>query len=157
MFLRKIGFSQSRQKHAAGLIVFRLSWVGTRGAGYTVGTGAIKENLMPGRPEALWGLRCYQRRASPKVKNLATGIAMEVIMMSLARNLVAGCLTGNLYRLQPFLFHQILDVPIDRGNSEAAMMKPGGFQSLVRRQRPICIEECLTNRRLLFCIALLHR
>jgi len=112
---------------------------------------------MPGRPEALWKLRRYRRHASPKVKNFATGIAMEVIMMSLARNLVAGCLTGNLYRLQPFLFHEILNVSIDCGDSEAAMMKPGGFQSLVRRQRPICIEECLTNRRLLFCIAPLHR
>jgi len=112
---------------------------------------------MPGRPEALWKLRRYRRHASLKVKNFAALIAMEMIVMGLARNLVAGCLTGNLYRLQPFLFNEILNVPIDRGDSEAAMTEPGGFQSLIRRQRPVCIEERLTNRRFLFCIAPLHR
>lgn len=112
---------------------------------------------MADRAEALWKLRRYRRHASFEVKNFATGIAMEMIVMFLARDLVAGCLAGNLYRLQPFLFHKILNVPINRGDSEAAMMEPGGFQSLVGRQRAICIEECVTNRRFLFCIALFHR
>jgi len=111
---------------------------------------------MPGGAKPLRKFEFRRRKAPLQVKNLAARIAMEVVVMLLAGHFVARCITGDIYRLQPFLTHQILNVSIDRGNSQASMMTPGSFQSFFGRQRSVRLEECLTNRRLLSCIALFH-
>ena len=97
-----------------------------------------------------------RRKASLQVKNLAARIAMEVVMMFFAGYFVAGFIARHVHRLQPFFYHQILNISIDRGDSEASMMTPGGLESLIRSQRSVRFDECLADRRLLSCIALFH-
>jgi len=111
---------------------------------------------MPSGAKPLREFEFRRRKAPLEVKNLAARIAMEVVVMFLAGYFVARYITRDIYRLQPFLTHQILNVPVDRGNSQASVMAPGAFQSFIRRQRPVHLEECLTDRRLLSCIALFH-
>jgi hypothetical protein len=123
---------------------------------YTLRTGAVEKNLMPGGAKSFWKFELCWRKATIQVKNFAAPIAMEVVVMLLARHFVASCIAGNLHGLQPPLVHEILNVPIDRCDSETSVMAPGAFQSFIRGQRPVHLEECLTDRRFLSCIALFH-
>jgi len=125
-------------------------------AGNTLRTGAIEEELMPGGAKPLRKFEFRRRKATIQVKNFATPIAIEVVVMVLAPHFVASCIAGNLHGLQPPLVHELLNVPIVRRDSEASVMAPGAFQSLIRGQRPVHLEECLTDRRFLSCIALFH-
>jgi hypothetical protein len=81
---------------------------------------------------------------------------MEVIVMLFACHFVPRCVARNLHRLEPFLLYQVLNVSIDRGDSESSMMPPSDFQGLIGRQRPVRLEEGRADRGLLFCLALFH-
>jgi hypothetical protein len=133
-----------------------LSGVRTRRAGYTVGTSAIQEDLMPSRLESFWKFRHCRRHTSLKVKNLATGIALEVVMMFLACHLVAGCLAGNLYRLQPAFGDQCLDVSINGRDSEGWVTQLRTLPDFFCGERSISFCECLPNGRFLPCLSLIH-
>ena len=111
---------------------------------------------MPGGAKPLRKFEFCWREATIQVKNFAATIAVEVVMMLLARHFVASFIAGNLHGLEPSLVHQILNVSIDRCDSKASVMASGAFQSFIRGQRPVHLEECLTDRRLLSCIALFH-
>lgn len=111
---------------------------------------------MPGDAKPLRKFEFCWRKATIQVKNFAAPIAVEVVVMLLARHFVASCIAGNLHGLQPSLVHEILNVPVDRCNSKASVMTSGAFQSFIRGQRPVHLDECLTNRRLLSCVALFH-
>ena len=92
-----------------------------------------------------------------EVKELAALIAMEVVVVFLSRKFVSVRISGNRHNLQPFLCYKSLNVAIHGGNSQPWMMEPGGLQSLVWREWPLILEKSLSDRRLLLCVAFLHR
>ena len=58
---------------------------------------------------------------------------MEVVVMLLACHFITSGIAGKLDRLQPFLLHQSLNVAIDGGDTQLAMVALRGFQSLIHR------------------------
>lgn len=75
--------------------------------------------------------------ASFQVIDLATRIAMKVMVMLFACKLVAGWLSGNIDRGEPAFLDQYLDVPINSRNSNCLMKLKGTFERFFRRQRPV--------------------
>ena len=69
---------------------------------------------MSGGAKSLWEFRRGLCNAAFQVEHLATGIAVEVMVVLFARYFIAGCIARNLHRLQPFFFDEALDIAIDR-------------------------------------------
>lgn len=88
---------------------------------------------------------------------LAAIVALEMVMVLLAGNLVAGRITGNLNRCQPAIFDQRFDVAINRGNSQTAMALLRGRQGFFQRERSISLSECPADRVLLSCMPDVHQ
>jgi hypothetical protein len=55
----------------------------------TLRTGAVEKELVPGGAKSFGKVEFCRRKAPLQVKNLAASIAMEVVVMLLARHFVA--------------------------------------------------------------------
>lgn len=107
--------------------------------------------------EAAWKAWFDLLLAAFEFIELAAIVAMEMVMMFLAGNLVAGRVTWNLNRSQPVIFDQRFDIAIDSRDSQTAMMPLRGCQRLFQRERSIGLAECLADRVFLSCVPDSHR
>lgn len=85
-------------------------------------TDAVEKELMPRCAKSPGKLRFRLGNAPLNVKELATAIAMKMMVMLLPRNLVACCIAGKFDWLQPRLLDQALNISIDRGNSKSGIV-----------------------------------
>lgn len=85
-----------------------------------------------------------------------TGIAMEVVMMALAGDLVSGRLARQFYRREPTLLRQRLQVPVHGRQAHASDFFLTKFEHLRRAQRAVMLEEDVTNGAALARVALSH-
>lgn len=76
-------------------------------------TVPVQEELVAGRTEAPGKPRLRLGDASFQVKDLPTRIAVEVVVMLFACELIAGGLSRNFNRDEPSILNQGLDVPIN--------------------------------------------
>lgn len=97
-------------------------------------------------PEATRQFRPERGDTSLQFKELLASIALEMMVMGFAGYFVPGGVAGNIYRLQPSLVHQRLDVAIDRRLAKSRMMALRALQNFVRRQWPVGFEKGVANR-----------
>jgi len=68
--------------------------------------------------------------------DLAARAAMEVMMVGLAGEFVAGRLAGEFDDGQPPLLHQPLHIAVDRRHAQPLTLRLGSPQDLIHRQGP---------------------
>ncbi len=73
---------------------------------------------MAGDTEAAWKLGVVTEFAALQLEDLATTIAAEVMMMSLAGNLIAQGFAGHGDCRKPITLQQCADVAIDGGDTQ---------------------------------------
>jgi hypothetical protein len=83
----------------------------------------------------------------------AAFVAVEMMMMFFARHLVARGGTWDLNGQKPAVLQQCIDVPIDRGNSESAVVFSRADMRFLGRKRTARVQEGLANRVLLFRVS----
>ena len=88
---------------------------------------------------------------------LATVVAVEVVMMLLARNLVTRRFTWNLNRGQPAILDQRFDVSINGSNSQTLVVLLRGRQSFFQRERSISLGKCFADSVFLSCVTDIHQ
>lgn len=120
---------------AGDLRTLAAGWIGSGPCSHSVagGTVPIEEELMSGRPESTGDLRLRLRDTAFEVIYLATAVALEVVVMTLAGEFVPGGVTGNLDCMKPSVLDQRLDVPVDGGDADAGMVLERGLQGLLGR------------------------
>src|SRR6185295_7806718 len=80
-------------------------------------------------------------RAAGELVNPVAGPAVEVVVVLLARRLVARRLAGQVDLRQRALFGERLDRPIDGGDAETGTVAAGRVQHLFRAQRPAIVLD----------------
>jgi hypothetical protein len=82
--------------------------------------------------KAFGQLRYIWGHASFQFVDLPTFIALKVMMVLLARNLVARAIARQLYRLKPSVVYKRLNIPIHSRDPECCMATLRCLQSLFR-------------------------
>jgi hypothetical protein len=72
--------------------------------------------------------------------------ASEVVVVLLARGLVSRRLARELHDLQPFLFHESLDRPVDRRDAEPWRTRHRCVEHLTRGQRTTRLHKHRSDR-----------
>lgn len=101
---------------------------------------------MAGHAESLRKLSLHRNSTSFDLVDLPAIIAVKVMMMFLACDLVTGRLARDLDGNKPLFGDQQVDIPIDGGNTHRLYLGLGGPKRLFRRQRPVGLEESIANR-----------
>lgn len=123
-----------------------------------LGAESIEKELVPGLAKATRQFRLERRNTSFEFIQLFTSVALEVVVMLFPSYFISRRMAGNLYRLQPALIHQGLNVSIDRSLAECRVMTLRSLQNLVRREWPIGFDKGVADGRLLPCVDLFfHR
>lgn len=104
---------------------------------------------MTGCPEASGQSWLDSGNAPVQVVQLAAIVALEVMVMRFAGDLVSRGIARHFDGLQPSFLNQRLDVPVNGGNAEGGVKPLRGFQRLFRGQRPASLAEGGANGRLL--------
>lgn len=113
---------------------------------------------MPGRAKATRQLRLELRNTPFEFVQLFTLVALEVVVMLFPGHFIARRIARNLYRLQPALIDQRLNISIDSGLAERRVMALRSRKDLVWREWPISFDEGIADGRLLSCVDLsFHR
>jgi hypothetical protein len=81
----------------------------------------------------------------PDLEDLPALAAVEVVVVVLARHLVAQALTRQFHGLQETVFQQGLDVAVHRGQPQAGQAILGGVQDLLGRKRAFRLPEDLAK------------
>jgi len=124
-------------------------------AGDASGANAIEKEFVAGRAKSAWQLRLQLSDTPFELEKLATTIAMKMMVVLLAGNLVAGRIAGNLDGLKPAFLDQTLNIPVNRRDSKRRMMALRCFERFIGREWAIRFDEGVTNRGLLFGISLI--
>ena len=117
---------------------------------------AIDEELVAGGSEAGREIGLEFNAATFKFKELAALIALEVVVMVFAGDLIASGVSGHSDGDQPAFFDQLMNGAIDRGNGQAEHILLGESERLVVREGTVGGEECGANGFFLSGVAKLH-
>lgn len=82
---------------------------------------------------------------------------MEVMVVFFACHLIASLVARDFHRLQPLILQQTLDISIERGDTQFAMMPLRSSQCLFRGQWPVAHEERIADSSFLPGLTSLHR
>ena len=104
---------------------------------------------MRGGGEALGQMRLDGEGATGQFEDLVAGPAMEMVVVLLAGDFVAGGLAGKVDGDEPALFDQSLDVAVNGGDAEAGNYFRGLLQDFLWAHRAAGRLENLANGRLL--------
>jgi hypothetical protein len=122
-----------------------------------LGANPVEKELMAGCTEAARELR-LEWDAPVKFIQLSALIALEMMVMIFSSNFISRRITGNLYRLQPALIHERLNVSINRSLAESRVITLRPLQNFVWREWPVGFDEGIADGCLLPCIDLsFHR
>lgn len=119
-------------------------------------TKAVHKELVAGRAKSSGQFRPDLRGASLQIIELPALIALEVMMVLFACDLVTRGIAWHFDRSEPSFFNQRLNISINRRDPKRRMVMLSFFQGLFRRERPVSPCECLPNCSLLSCISLFH-
>ncbi len=117
---------------------------------------AVDEELVAGGSEAAREIGLELNAAAFKFKQLPALIALEVMVMVFAGDLIASGVSGHGDGDQPAFFGQLMNGAIDRGNGEAEHILLGESERFLVREGTIGGEECGANRFFLSGVAKLH-
>ena len=117
------------------------------------GAGAVDEELVAGGAEASGELGAALGDAAFEVVELAALVALEMMMVGFAGQLVAGGVAGELDGLQPAFLHERLDVSVDGGDAERRMVLLGGAENFFGRERTPGRCEGFADGGLLPCVS----
>jgi hypothetical protein len=120
-------------------------WVGRRGEAASLlrarGAGSVDEEVVAGIFEAAGKPGPGLHLAAFELMDVATDIALEVMVMGFAGDLVAGGVAGNLNRGEPLVFEQAADVAIDSGDADCIHVFLREGEGFVRREGAIGLKE----------------
>ncbi len=119
-------------------------------------TKAVHKELVTGRTKSSGQFGPDPGDASFQFVEFPAFIALKVMMVLLACDLVVRGIAWDFNRLKPSFLNQRLDVSIHRRNPERRMVMLSFLQGLFRRQRPVGPDERLSNRSFLSCIPFFH-
>jgi hypothetical protein len=119
-------------------------------------TKAVHKELVTGRTKSSGQFGPDPGDASLQFVEFPAFIALKVMMVLLACDLVARGIAWDFDRLKPSFLNQRLDVSIHRRDPERRMVMLSFLQGLFWRQRSVGPGECLSNRSFLSCIPLFH-
>ena len=85
-------------------------------------------------------------RAAVDVEDLAAALAMKVMVVIQSSRLIAGGLTRNLNRDQQALFHQRLNIAIDRRDAQSGNLILGVVENLLWPQRAPDLVKRVADR-----------
>jgi hypothetical protein len=118
--------------------------------------GTIKNQLMAFHRKT-WGQHAVEfPRTGSNFKDLAAHLTMEVMVMGLAGDFVAGRLAGQIHGRQPVLVEQAFDRAIDGGHPQPWDDFLRLVQKFLRAQRASRKTQGLTDGSTLYCFALHH-
>ena len=101
------------------------------------GAAAVEEEFMAGHAEAVGKLGLHVDAATLQLEELAALVALEVMVMLFARDLVACGVAGNVDGSQPLFLNQEVNVAVDRCDRKAVHLLLREAQGLVVRERAI--------------------
>jgi len=96
------------------------------------GAGAVDEELVACVLEAAGKLRLGLHLAAFEFVDGATVVALEVMVVRFASNLVAGGMAGNVYGLEPVVFDQAANVAVNGGDAEGVDLFLGEGEGFIR-------------------------
>lgn len=94
---------------------------------------SVNEDLVPRGTKSFRKLQLPLRGTPFQIEESSTTIAVEVMVVFLARDFIPGCFTRNLHRFQPVFLHQVLDIPVNRRDPKAPMVAPCRMQRFIGR------------------------
>jgi len=107
----------------------------------TICAAAIQEELVSRHTEAAWKLPLDFQTTPFHLKDFAAIIAVEMMMMLFAGNLVTGRLPGDFHGHQPLIVNQGSNVAINRSDADSFNELLSIVKSLFRRKRPASKEK----------------
>ena len=111
---------------------------------------------MAGDTEAARKLGVEGEIASLQLKDLATAVAAEVMVMSLAGDLVTECFAGHGDGRKPVTLQQRTDVAIYGSDTQTLDLGLRCGENFFRGKRPVSPEKSLPDRRFLTCVSRLY-
>ena len=111
---------------------------------------------MSGDTEAAGELRVGAKIASLELKNFATPVTSEVVMMCLASDLIAQSFAGHGDGGKPVALQQCANVAINRSNTQAFYLGLRRGENLFRRKRPVGPLKSFPDRRFLTGVSRLY-
>lgn len=108
---------------------------------------------MPFEDETVWDEAGEVARAAANFKDPGTAPALEVMMVTAPRLLVARGVARKFDRVQPAAFHQRVDGAVHRGDAKSLKRPPASDQNLKRTEGLLGAGEDVANRISLSCIA----
>jgi hypothetical protein len=103
--------------------------------------GTVDEELVAGVLEAAGEFGLGLHLAPFELVDRAAAIALEVMVVGFASDLVAGGVARDINGLEPVVFDQAADVAVDGGYAEGVDLFLSQGESFVRRERAVCFEE----------------
>ena len=113
------------------------------------GAEAVEEQVVTENAKAAWQFMPDRGEASFQFVDLVAVLAKKMVVVLLARHLVARRFPRNLNRNQPLLLNHGLQVAINRRNAQIVHAALGVGENLVRSERAICLDKSRANRILL--------
>ena len=105
------------------------------------GTGAVDEELVADVSKAAGKFGFGLHLAAFELVDGAADVALEVMVVGFAGDLVAGGVAGNFDRREPFVFDEAADVAVDGGDAEGVDLFLGEGEGFVGGERAIGFEE----------------
>jgi hypothetical protein len=100
---------------------------------------------MAGDTEPTWKPGLGTELASLELKNFATTITAEVMMMSLTGDLIPERFARHGDRCKPIALHQRTDIAIYGGDTQTFDLSLRRVQYLFRRKGAVGLLKCLSN------------
>ena len=114
-----------------------------------VGAASIEEELVAGHSKASRQLRLELDTTPFHLKDFAAGVAVEVVMVFLARYLVTRRFTRELNTYQPLVIDQVSNVAVDRRDADSFHLLLRIGEGFLWREWPVRIQERRSNSLLL--------
>ena len=122
-----------------------------------VGAGSVDEEVVAGVLEAAGELGPGVHLAAFELVDGAADVALEVMVMGFAGNLVASGVAGDFDGGEPLVFDEVAYVAIDGGDADGFNLFLSEGEGFVGRERTIGLEECGADRVFLAGVARLDR
>lgn len=106
--------------------------------------------------KSLGKLRFGLHGALCQFKQSLTTVTAKMMVVFLPGDFIARRVAWDFHAVKPSLLHQSLDIPVNCGNPQRAMMAVSALQGLFGREWPVRLNEGLANSCLLLSVPLLH-
>jgi hypothetical protein len=105
------------------------------------GAGSIDEELVAGVLKAARKFGFGLHLAAFEFVDRAAAVALEVMVVGFAGDLVSGGVAGDVDGFEPVVFDQAADVPVDGGDAESVDLLLSQREGFVGREGAVCFKK----------------